>query len=344
MYFLPYNKPIENILIVAHTPGISGGRQVALGLSKLLECDLYYLKNSNEKSKRFSIHYLSLLIRILAQLRKRLLRENYDCIIAEGLFSGIFLILFLKCPMLNIPNKTVLITRLGRRWLDHRFKFVWFLVFYFSDHVITPFGNNMKHWEGKKRFRKIINKASVVKNPLFIPVKRKFQNKRSDFVVIGRNIKEKRIKEASRFGAVLASYFGEKLTVVTDRQSDNITHKQKNINVMSFRDNIWDEFGSCRALINFAYNEGFSLVTAEAYILGIPTISLDGDSGQNDFIREFDAGLIVSEADSIECSVKFLQSWEYCSQENFIHEYNTTITNSLFNIVVCTRFQHSNNT
>ena len=325
---MAFNVPGK--LIVVTTPGLSGGRAVATNLS--LECDapIVYLLPSYTKSensgkwilgeRKYSKYpdYLLALCRLLFLVIKR----KDVKIVAEGFIPALSLAIL----KLFIGNRIILTTRMGRHWNDHKFKILWQLIFKFSDNVVTPlFANKSANLP-----QKIIKKLRYVPNPVRKIVKRQNKNVVADKVIcIARAEKSKRIELVIPFMARLS----EKLncSAILYIQGNGRYYNEvcalseaHAIKIYPFIDDVSEIYSTAKVLINFAVYEGFSMVTYEAAQVGIPTISLDCISGQNEMISKYNYGCILETSEQVDDAADYIRNLhrtELILKWNYKHEY-----------------------
>lgn len=318
-----------NILVVVNTDGISGGRVVAKEISKVLDSDLYFLKNKEDHYNNL-IGKMLIAIKLLIRLNKAINKKDYDFIIAEGLYSALFVCIIKFFKISNTKGQYKLLTRLGRRWADQDKKILWWMVYRTSDFIISPLSGNFKIWNKNKFLKVLIEKIIVVKNPISLSssVFKLCTKERHGLLVIGRNIPAKRLPEAVAYASNLGTILNEKVYVYSDC---NLDFRQfNNVKVRPFTSELWAKHYNAIALVNFAVNEGYSMVTAEAFVLGIPTISLEGFSGQNDLIKDFNVGIILENQYEYIKGQDFLENWNYVVNSEFEKESNSAFTKIIF--------------
>ena len=273
-----------------------------------------------------------MVITILRKLNKELTLKDYNVIVAEGIFSALSACLLKNYYLVRFNKKILVVSRVGRHWTDHSNKILWWCAFMNSDKILCPLKNNIADWKDKILFKRLIKKTQIIKNPIYVPTINLIkQKKRSDFIVIGRNVPQKRLPDALNFASKLAESYNEHVHFFTDNLDE--FHMIDNIITHDFSPRIWQDFGRVRALINFALYEGYSMITAEAQTLGIPTISLCGPSGQNDLIKELNCGIILNQSESIHEAKIFLEKWGYRQNRKFLQNSNDEFVTQFYNSV-----------
>jgi len=314
-------------LIIVTTPGLAGGRVVASNLSRRCNVKLKYLLNDpssiciNCFHTRLGFKFLDYMFSFF-KLSSYIFRFKKINILAEGIIPALFVSVIKN---IFFYKDIRLVSRIGRYWNDHELKFLWFFIFISSNKIITPLKANLSHAALSKWHHKI----SYVPNPLDIEF-HAYTNEvtnRNSYLIIGRAIPQKRLELAILFAYRLSKLSSANLVLFLDGNSEYYKKIKrlaldKGFTVYPYVNDLVPFYRNAIVLINFSHSEGFSMVSYEAAVFGVPTISLQGISGQNEMISDTGYGVILNSENDLCEANEFLRNfiytpksfdWDFCS-------------------------------
>jgi glycosyltransferase involved in cell wall biosynthesis len=262
-------KPV----IVCWNPAISGGKIAATGYAEVLNADIIYLN-----PQRFKLLNSLALIKSFVNVISYRHRNVYIVEGREVSFMFFVLSLFFKINY---------ITRIGRIYSTRRKKLFWMLPHLRAKKIIAPSEIALNQAFLSFARKKCLQKSHVIANPIILHSENKLENYdvSKHFLIVARNIPDKRINQA----IIFAQRINELCQIPTKLITTNC-HEFSHLKYISTYEfgtqKIEPFFKNCMALINFAQNEGFSLISFEAACYGVPTISLAGLSAQNEYINK----------------------------------------------------------
>jgi hypothetical protein len=304
-------------LILVTTPGLSGGRRFAINLAA--ECNakiLYLLPGYNilndeenklvNKRKNKIYDYFIAFCKLYIYLNSN--KPKY--IVCEGLIPALFFAIMKNFLRYN----PFFITRIGRHWNDHKYKFAWQFIYYHSERVITPLRANLDNEELAKFKNKIFFCINPVRTNNSAGLK--CVTNAGNLLIIGRAVKEKNIIQSIEFAHSLAKQLNVGIDVLCSGSGNyykliNDIGQKYGISILPFIENIESYYRKAGALINFAAGEGFSYITYESAQYGVPTISIKGISGQNEMIQRYNYGIVLERVEDINIAYDYLKNLKY---------------------------------
>uniref|UniRef100_UPI004049F005 glycosyltransferase n=1 Tax=Flavobacterium sp. TaxID=239 RepID=UPI004049F005 len=311
-----------NKIIVLATPGFSGGRRVAYNLSKACGVHVVYLLSGHDSFHREADSNYSILVKkrnfkyldyfySLILLYRYIKANKIALVVSEGMISSLFVAL-IRCFS---PIKFLMVSRIGRYWSEYRFKSIWRFIYSASDKVITPLRANLL----LKPFRDKPYKYQFSLNPILVThreISTPSASEREYILIVGRASPNKKLIESLKFSKNLSRFIEKSIICVVAGNGDYYDEVIKvaddeGIVVWGFSDNLSEVYKKSCVLVNFAAFEGFSYVSYEAALFGVPTISLDSISGQNEMISDNNYGLILNDAYRMNDVVDYLSNHHY---------------------------------
>ena len=315
----------DSNLIVAFSDAPTGGRQVVKNLAKLSGVRLYFLRDANKKF--YDYKWLNVLIGVFGLfliLWKLRFKVN---IVLEGLLPSYLVLIFYFIPGIRTT------TRIGRiyTYLD----FIKFVVPHLlSDTIISPsavaadqFKNNLP--------RVLCRTVKLVHNPVLTANIKDTVQEKNNILIVGRLVPAKRIPVSIKLAQRIQK-LDPALQIVCvgdgNKRSKQELSNLQSIGKMKYIEYVADIssiMNETRLLINCGINEGFSMVSFEAASFGVPTLSLSGQSAQNEYIEKNIIPGYILESSHAEIPI-----WLYNGKHNFLPldtaVFNENITKNYF--------------
>lgn len=322
--------------LIIQSYGKSGGRRVIENLSILnplahlvvigsyaSEDSLFscipksVLYSSRTKSRFFWLRaYWSYVIFLLSLSSK-------DRVIIEGFYPSLIASVIRVCF-----KRYFLVVRLGTYYVNLPNKVIWKFIYYLSDRVVSPLYQNKDFIPESKFFYSL--------NPLLVETMEGSTNF-PYFVIAGRAVNSKMLHDSIDIAGFLNQHFKDHNTLLyIDKASstyyEQILSKCKSlpfITIRDFSDDFLSSLSRSKGIINASIHEGFSYVSYEAGVFGVPTISMfrSEPSGQIEFIERTGYGYIMKSKHDL-AVVPFLKSWDYNSR--YKHD-NSKVFDAYFN-------------